>query len=528
MLTLRYGRSVIGSRSVESRLGDEPGDHGRRCDAVDPLTEADVNVLPRLRGEDDAGCRRRRGALRPHRRDPLMERAEADAFDPPAGLADALVDPARGVRRRHDHRVGGVALAGVPLGEQREDGVLVDHVAVGVDDHDTVRVAVVADPEGEPLGVDLGAGATGSGHPLVGVGDERPEVRRLSGVGLLPRPGKWPSMFPLSVTTSAPSSAGRSASRARTSRSRSRPRSGGRRDRPRTLRVRADRVEVAVEGVDALRLGPLVPRRRGLLARDAFSTARSASRSNSLPSRNSLIPLSVGGLCEAVSITPYRPCEACASAGVGSRPARSTRTPRTRGPTPSRPRSPDPSRVRHARGRPRRVSSPLQPLVLQPRRRDRRPTRAPVSLAFGATADPRGSEQVHISGVGRRSLEVVGCGSPSASRSNYDGPAVLTRRRTQPPPMTDRTRAHVYVSGRVQGVYYRATTRDTARGGASTAGSATSTTGASRPSSRDRRTRSARWSRGARWGVRRPMSTALTRRTRSRRDWTGSKCGGRL
>ncbi|NHN40842.1 acylphosphatase [Halorubellus sp. JP-L1] len=29
--------------------------------------------------------------------------------------------------------------------------------------------------------------------------------------------------------------------------------------------------------------------------------------------------------------------------------------------------------------------------------------------------------------------------------------------------MTDRTRAHVYVSGRVQGVYFRATTRDTAR-----------------------------------------------------------------
>lgn len=29
--------------------------------------------------------------------------------------------------------------------------------------------------------------------------------------------------------------------------------------------------------------------------------------------------------------------------------------------------------------------------------------------------------------------------------------------------MTDRTRAHVYVSGRVQGVFYRATTRDTAR-----------------------------------------------------------------
>jgi len=29
--------------------------------------------------------------------------------------------------------------------------------------------------------------------------------------------------------------------------------------------------------------------------------------------------------------------------------------------------------------------------------------------------------------------------------------------------MADRTRAHVYVSGRVQGVYYRATTRDTAR-----------------------------------------------------------------
>ena len=30
--------------------------------------------------------------------------------------------------------------------------------------------------------------------------------------------------------------------------------------------------------------------------------------------------------------------------------------------------------------------------------------------------------------------------------------------------MDDRIRAHVFVSGRVQGVYYRATTRDTARG----------------------------------------------------------------
>lgn len=29
--------------------------------------------------------------------------------------------------------------------------------------------------------------------------------------------------------------------------------------------------------------------------------------------------------------------------------------------------------------------------------------------------------------------------------------------------MSERTRAHVFVSGRVQGVYYRATTRDTAR-----------------------------------------------------------------
>jgi len=29
--------------------------------------------------------------------------------------------------------------------------------------------------------------------------------------------------------------------------------------------------------------------------------------------------------------------------------------------------------------------------------------------------------------------------------------------------MSDRTRAHVFVSGRVQGVYYRATTRETAR-----------------------------------------------------------------
>jgi acylphosphatase len=29
--------------------------------------------------------------------------------------------------------------------------------------------------------------------------------------------------------------------------------------------------------------------------------------------------------------------------------------------------------------------------------------------------------------------------------------------------MADRIRAHVFISGRVQGVYYRATTRDTAR-----------------------------------------------------------------
>ena len=29
--------------------------------------------------------------------------------------------------------------------------------------------------------------------------------------------------------------------------------------------------------------------------------------------------------------------------------------------------------------------------------------------------------------------------------------------------MSERTRAHVYVSGRVQGVYFRATTRETAR-----------------------------------------------------------------
>ena len=30
------------------------------------------------------------------------------------------------------------------------------------------------------------------------------------------------------------------------------------------------------------------------------------------------------------------------------------------------------------------------------------------------------------------------------------------------PPMSERTRAHVYVTGKVQGVYFRATTRDTA------------------------------------------------------------------
>ena len=31
------------------------------------------------------------------------------------------------------------------------------------------------------------------------------------------------------------------------------------------------------------------------------------------------------------------------------------------------------------------------------------------------------------------------------------------------PAMSERTRAHVFVTGRVQGVYFRATTRDTAR-----------------------------------------------------------------
>jgi acylphosphatase len=33
----------------------------------------------------------------------------------------------------------------------------------------------------------------------------------------------------------------------------------------------------------------------------------------------------------------------------------------------------------------------------------------------------------------------------------------------EPTAMSDRTRAHVFVSGTVQGVYFRATTRDTAR-----------------------------------------------------------------
>jgi acylphosphatase len=43
------------------------------------------------------------------------------------------------------------------------------------------------------------------------------------------------------------------------------------------------------------------------------------------------------------------------------------------------------------------------------------------------------------------------------------GPTVTDHRSEDAGRTDDRTRAHVFVSGRVQGVFYRATTRDTAR-----------------------------------------------------------------
>jgi len=228
-------------------------------------------------------------------------------------------------------------------------------------------------------------------------------------------------MFPLSVTTSAPSSrrtvgvAGADIPFPQSTAIRRPSRSSPNPPRTRGPRRGSRRGCRRAPSRSTRPTPPGAPRPRRV------PTARSASRSNSLPSRNSLIPLSVGGLCEAVSITPYRPCEACASAGVGSRPARSTRTPPD-----ARPDS-IAAAIAGPVTRPSRARTTSSGLVPSSAARTSAATARPtanassgVTRVFGATADPRGSEQVHISGVGRRSL-VVGCGSPSASLS-YDGP----------------------------------------------------------------------------------------------------------
>lgn len=62
------------------------------------------------------------------------------------------------------------------------------------------------------------------------------------------------------------------------------------------------------------------------------------------------------------------------------------------------------------------------------------------------------------------------CGSAMPAPAARDARSECPRRATTVfpsggplPGVTDRTRAHVYVTGRVQGVYFRATTREAAR-----------------------------------------------------------------
>jgi len=307
--------------------------------------------------------------------------------------------------------------------------------------------------------------------------------RRLSRVGLLPRPGKWPSMFPLSVTTSAPSSrrtvgvAGADILFPQSTAIR------GRRDRPRTPpRTRGPR-RGSRRGCRRAPSRSTRPTPPGASPATRSSTARSASRSNSLPSRCSDPVVGrrvVRGREHHAVPSPARRARA---PGSGAARRGSTRTPRTRGPLIAAAIA-GPSRVRRAEDDLVGSRPLFSRFVLQPRRRGRRPTRAPVSLAFRRY---RGSPRFRTSPYfrcrpafvrSRRLRVAVGIALPRRPRG------VLTRQRTQPPPMTDRTRAHVRLRTRAGRLLSRRRPATPPGGGASTAGSATSTTGASRPSSR--------------------------------------------
>jgi hypothetical protein len=98
-------------------------------------------VLPRLGREDDGSARFLDGY------DALVERAEPDPLDSAAGRRDPFVDPAGGVRRRHDDGIGRIRRRDVVFGDDGEHRILVDDVAVAVDHDDPVAVAVVTDAE---------------------------------------------------------------------------------------------------------------------------------------------------------------------------------------------------------------------------------------------------------------------------------------------------------------------------------------------------------------------------------------------